>query len=125
RLRSLDNVLGVRVFLRGISLLAGLSRPLLDELATRFQSVTFPAETTIVREGEPGDRFFIVHTGEVEVLMEGRPVRTLGPAAYFGEVALLHDIPRTASVRARVPTQLFSLDRSAFQDLLARADDVG
>jgi MFS family permease len=125
RLRALDDVLGLRVFLRTVPLLAELSRPLLDELATRFEPISVPPGAPIVSEGEPGDRFYIVRTGEVEVVVGGRPVRKLGPAAYFGELALLHAVPRTASVRASAPTQLFSLDRAAFQELLQRDGEMG
>lgn len=124
KLRSLDTVLGLRVFLRRVPLLAELSRPLLDELATRFEPIAFPAGATIVRQGEPGDRFFIIREGEVEVLLDGRPVRTLGPAAYFGELALLHALPRTASVRTRVPTQLFGLDRASFEEMVTAARSI-
>jgi MFS family permease len=118
RLRSLEDTLDLRVFLRGVPLLAGLSRPLLDELAPHFETVSFPAGADIVREGEPGDRLYIIRDGEVEVSVGTRVVRRLGTAAHFGEVALLRGVPRTASVRALAPTELYSLDRAAFRRLM-------
>jgi signal-transduction protein with cAMP-binding, CBS, and nucleotidyltransferase domain len=123
-LGSMEDVLGLRVFLRGVPILADLSRPLIDEIAPRFETVNVPAGTDIVREGEPGDRLYIVRHGEVEVRVGNHVVRKLGPAGYFGEVALLRSVPRTASVRTRTPTQLYSLDRAAFQTLLHQADDL-
>lgn len=124
RLRSLESILGVRVFLRGVPMLASLSRQDLDELAPRFEFTAVPAGTSIVREGERGRRLYIVKDGEVEVSIGGIVVRTLGRASYFGELALLHDVPRTATVRAITPTTLYSLDGAAFQEVVERARDV-
>lgn len=124
RLARLEEVLGVRIFLRGVPLLAGLSRPLLDELAPQFEAVRFPAGAIVVREGESGDHLYIIRSGEVEVSVGTRVVRRLGPAGYFGEVALLHDVPRTASVRACTPLTLYGLGREAFQHLLRHAEEM-
>lgn len=124
RLLALEDALGIRVFLRGVPLLAGLPRTLLDEIAPHFVEVAVEAGIDILREGEVGDTLYIIRSGEVEVLIGGRVVRRLGPAGYFGEVALLHDVPRTASVRSRVRTQMYCLDRRAFGHLTARAHDL-
>jgi CRP-like cAMP-binding protein len=122
-------MLGVRIFLRGIPLLAPLSRHMLDEVAARLHREHVPAQTVIVREGEPGDRLYIVYSGEVEVV--GRDpwghevtIATQGKATYFGEIALLRAGPRTATVRARGPVTLYSLSRADFQELLRRAHEV-
>jgi MFS family permease len=124
RLRPLEDVLGVRMFLRGVPMLAGLPRPLLDELASLFEPGSFPAGERIVREGEPGDQLYIIRKGEVEVMVDGQVVRRLGPSGYFGEIALLHRVPRTASVRACSPLELYTLNRADFQTLLHRAGDL-
>jgi len=68
----------------------------------------------IVRQGEPGDRFYVVDSGSAEVLVDGRPSASLDPGDYFGEIALLRNVPRTATVRAREDGLLLSLTHDAF-----------
>ena len=123
-LRSLEDVLGLRVFLRGVPLLAGLPRPLLDELAPHFYTGAADAGEAIVREGEVGDALYIIRRGHVEVSIAGRVVRTLGPAGYFGELALIHGIPRTATVQARTRAEFYCLDRATFLALVRQVDGL-
>ena len=78
----------------------------------------------MIRAGDAGDRFYLIVSGEVEVLSPnpaetGGVLATLGPGAYFGEIALLRDVPRIATVRARTDLALFSLDRDALKSLLS------
>jgi CRP-like cAMP-binding protein len=68
----------------------------------------------VIREGERGDRFYVVDTGEVEVEIAGHPVRRQGPGSSFGEIALLRDVPRTASVRTVTDVRLLALERGVF-----------
>ena len=68
----------------------------------------------MIREGEAGDRFYLIEQGTVEVSIDGERVRTEGPGEGFGEIALVRDIPRTATVRARGPVRLLSLERDVF-----------
>jgi CRP-like cAMP-binding protein len=75
--------------------------------------VAAPGET-IVREGDAGDRFFLIDAGEVEVSIAGAHVRVLRAGDTFGELALLHDIPRTATARAKGEARPFALDRDEF-----------
>jgi CRP-like cAMP-binding protein len=86
----------------------------LEHLARRLESVSFPAGTEIVREGDAGDRFYIVSSGRLEVSTAGGPLRSLGPGDWFGEIALLRDVPRTATVAAASDVTLFSLERDEF-----------
>lgn len=79
-----------------------------------------PGET-IVEQGEVGDAFYAISSGRVEVLEDGSVRRTLGPGGFFGEIALLLDVPRTATVVARTPVRLFRLDREGFDRLVAGA----
>jgi CRP-like cAMP-binding protein/Zn-dependent protease len=95
-----------------------------DELAAVMKHggwANYPPGETILREGRVGDAFYAIRSGQVEVLRGRRRVRVLGPGAYFGEVALLLDVPRTASVRALTPVRAFRLDRKGFDRLIRRA----
>jgi putative peptide zinc metalloprotease protein len=91
------------------------------ELLANGRWASYPPGDTIVAEGEPGDAFYAIGAGQVDVLEGGRHVRTLGPGSHFGELALLHDIPRTASVVAKTPVRAFRLERDGFDRLLASA----
>ena len=129
RLLKLESALGVRIFLRQVPVLTTLSRAVVDDLALRVQLERAPAATAIVRQGEPGDKLYIVKQGEVEVSArnaEGQnlALATLSPMDYFGEIALLRDVPRTATVQARGPVELYSLSRADFQELLARSEQL-
>jgi len=86
----------------------------LKELDEWSQEERNLAGETIFRQGDHGDRFYIVDSGEVEIEIDGREANVLGPGEHFGEIALLRDIPRTATARARKETQLYALDRDAF-----------
>ena len=82
---------------------------MLERLARESVPATFAAGETIVREGEPGDRFFVVSSGTVEILG-----KELGPGEAFGEIALLRDVPRTATATARTDVALVALERGPF-----------
>jgi hypothetical protein len=114
---------------------APMFRPLglstIEELAADSRRVTAEPGESVVSEGEPGDAFYIVEAGELSVEVDGRSVRTLDAGASFGEIALLRDTPRTATVRAIAPTTLVAIDREPFlaavlgrYDASAVANDV-
>jgi CRP-like cAMP-binding protein len=79
----------------------------------------------IVRQGAPADKFFIVVDGEVEVVRDSdgktRRLATLGKGQFFGEIAILRDAPRVATVRAVKPTTLFAMERDVFRSLVAQS----
>jgi MFS family permease len=100
--------------LRGLPLLAPLGPAELERLAGALERLAVPAGTAVVRQGEPGDRFYVVETGRLEVLVDGRRVREHGPGEGFGEIALLRAVPRTATVRAVQDSALRALPREAF-----------
>ena len=100
--------------LRSIPIFAPLDIPTVDHLAQQLQARLAPARTVIVRQGDVGDRFYVIERGSVEVVADGRVVATLGPGDYFGEIALLRDVPRTATVTATQETRLLSLERHQF-----------
>jgi len=100
--------------LRSIPMFAPLPAPTLEALALSMTRREVPAGETIFRQGDHGDRFYIVDSGEIEIEIDGREANVLGPGEHFGEIALLRDIPRTATARARKETQLYALERDAF-----------
>jgi hypothetical protein len=100
--------------IRGVPLFGPLSLASVEHLAARLEPVHFEADAWLMREGEPGERFLIIEHGEVEISQGGRVLRTEGPGAGIGEIALLEHIPRTASARAIVAIDAQTLDRSAF-----------
>ena len=99
---------------RGEPLFAPLSLATVEHLAAALAPVAFDDGAWIMREGESGAYYILIDTGAVEVSQEGRVVRTLGPGGGVGEIALMRDVPRTASVRAVGPVTAFSLDRADF-----------
>jgi MFS family permease len=100
--------------LRGISMFTPLPEPSIESLAQNLVPVSLAADTVVFRQGDPGERFYIVGEGEVEIEVDGRAGNVLGPGQYFGEIALLRDVPRTATVTTRTDTQLYALDREEF-----------
>jgi CRP-like cAMP-binding protein len=83
-------------------------------LARRLVAESAPPGTAIVTEGEPSDRFLVIVRGSVEVTQDGRHLRVEGPGEFFGEIGLLRDVPRTATVTALEDTDLVSLTREDF-----------
>jgi MFS family permease len=99
---------------RGVPLFAPLATLALERVARDMVPVAAPTGTAVVRQGEEGDRFYVIHTGKVEVVRDGRILATMGPGGFFGEIALLKDVPRTATVTAVGDTELFALGREDF-----------
>ncbi len=100
--------------LRGNAIFAPLPASTLEQLADRMREVRASAGEEIVRQGEPGDLFYVIEEGTVEVAVDGRPAHELGPGESFGEIALLRNVPRTATVTARSDVVLYALDRGTF-----------
>jgi ATP-binding cassette, subfamily B, bacterial len=110
--------------LRAIPIFEHLADPQLATLAERFVTERYPADGIVFREGDKGDRLHIVVRGKVEVLKrvgaeDLRQVAVLDDGNFFGEIALLQDVVRTATVRTRTPCVLLALDRDQFRDLLS------
>lgn len=100
--------------LRALPMFAALAPPTIERLSANLGTARAAAGELIIRQGDRGDRFYVIESGEVEVEIDGRVVRVLEPGSGFGEIALIRNVPRTASVRAVQPTVVFSLDRSVF-----------
>jgi CRP-like cAMP-binding protein len=74
-----------------------------------------------VTQGEPGDAFYAIRSGRVDVIRDGQQVTRLGPGDHFGEIALLNDQPRNASVVAHTSVRAFQLSREGFDRVIAEA----
>ncbi|MEK7474779.1 MAG: cyclic nucleotide-binding domain-containing protein [Candidatus Coatesbacteria bacterium] len=113
-----------RVLLQRISFFQNLKMAELDALLNAMEKQTYRKGDVIIRQGEVGDRFYIVASGKVGVfksrfLMKQR-INTMGPRTYFGEVALLGNTPRTATIIGDEDGELYSLSRKAFDAVLLR-----
>ena len=95
--------------LRAVDILEALPEATLERLASSLREVLLPAGSIVIREGETGDLFYVIGEGEVEVAG-----RTLGAGDSFGEIALLRDVPRTATVTATTDVLLYTLGRDVF-----------
>ena len=100
--------------LSSVPIFAPLPGMTLEHLAGRLVPMRLEPGTMIIREGDPGDRFYIVAEGTVEISEGDFPVSELSAGGYFGEIALLRDVPRTATVSSKTPVVLYALDREDF-----------
>jgi MFS family permease len=115
RLDTLPEAVAAHVrLLRELTLFAPLSQPALEQIAVNLRPVAIPAGTAVVREGEPGDEFYIVEQGALGVTVGGRPGIPIHAGGFFGEIALLRDTPRTATVTATTDCVLLALERDQF-----------
>jgi MFS family permease len=100
--------------LQGVPIFASLSVAAFEYLARNVTTVPVAASTVLIREGEAGDRFYVVATGRFDVARHGRHLTTEGPGGFFGEMALLRDIPRQATVTAREDSTVYAFERRDF-----------
>ncbi|MEO6124137.1 MAG: cyclic nucleotide-binding domain-containing protein [Ilumatobacteraceae bacterium] len=108
--------------LRKVELLAPLPGPVLESLARESISIELDAGAVIVREGEVGDRYYVIAAGMADVFVEGVRVRTMSRGQGFGEIALLADVARTATVVATTPISLLALERLRFLESVTGHD---
>lgn len=104
--------------IRNLPLFAGCTFDELDEIDRLADQVNVAAGRTVITQGDLGQEFALIVEGEAEIVKDGVAVATVGPGSYFGEVALLDSINRTASVVARTDLVLEVLDRRGFNTLL-------
>jgi hypothetical protein len=116
--------------LERVPLFAPLSGPALERLASQLETVHVASGTNVITQGEPGELFYVVAEGQLDVTVDGKHTRKLGPGDSFGEIALLRDVPRTATVKATTDATLHALAREAFLEAVtsnppsARAADA-
>ena len=96
----------------------------IESLGRSMQERTYEAGAVIVRQGDPGLGFFLITEGKVEVTHDGHRVREMGAGEFFGEMALMEERPRTATVTARERTKCFQLVKWDFRALLKQDPDV-
>jgi predicted MFS family arabinose efflux permease len=115
RLRAIDDASLVPeqqlALISDVPLFAALPANTLERLSFRLLEVRAKAGTEIVAQGTPGELFYVINAGEVDVLHDGVLVNTLGRGDHFGEIALLNDVPRTAACVARTDVELYALNR--------------
>ena len=109
---------------RSYSVITGLPTQLGDTFTATLQPLSVPAGETIVREGAPADKFFVLVEGEAELLRVGHAAERLSSGQLFGEVAIMREQPRSATVRAITDVHLLALDRDTFQDLIAHSMEI-
>lgn len=100
--------------LRKIEIFAELPEPVLERVAGAATVVSTAADQVVVARGEAGNHFYVIAAGRAVVELDEGATRELGPGDFFGEIALLRDVPRTATVRALEPLKLYAIERDEF-----------
>jgi MFS family permease len=115
-LRRLDAEAGPPdlALLRGVPMFAPLAPASLELLASQLERLHVGPGEEVIRQGAVGDRFYVIESGEVEVFEDGVFARRQGAGDFFGEIALIRDVPRTATVRAVTDLELLALERELF-----------
>jgi CRP/FNR family cyclic AMP-dependent transcriptional regulator len=103
--------------LKGVPFFSGLSKHELDAVAREVDELDFPAGRVLIRQGEFGHEFFVIVEGAAEVLQGDAVIAQMGPGDFFGELALLDEDKRTATVTATSPMSLIVMTRSSFRSL--------
>ena len=107
--------------LRELSVFHGLDSEQLNLILEHGEWIAAVHGDELVTQGEPGDRFYVIESGRAEIVKDGAVLGAVSKGMYFGEVALLRDVPRTATVVASTPMRLFALDRDGFELVVADA----
>jgi CRP/FNR family cyclic AMP-dependent transcriptional regulator len=106
--------------LRLVPLFNGMTDRSFEAIATLASETDFAIDESLVRQGDPGDRFIIIVSGRARVERDGKTLRELGPGDFLGEISLVDGSPRTATVTALDPIRAFVIDRDGFLALIER-----
>jgi len=123
-----DKTVRICLFLQKVPLFSGLTPARLVEVAENMKEEAHPPATCLIRQGEVGDKFYLIKKGNVEVYVDDRTTSrltaTLGDGEVFGEVALLEDKPRNATVIAKDAVEVYTLDKAGFHHALAASEPM-
>jgi MFS family permease len=122
RLQKIDAMIERRdaeiAILHHVPMFRPLPMPAIDGMALHVEEVQFEAGQVICSQGDAADRFYLIEDGAAEVIGDGRRICTLDPGDSFGEIALLGESPRTATVRARTPLRMYAVDGDPFRSIV-------
>jgi CRP-like cAMP-binding protein len=107
-----------RTYLSSVPMFSACTSEQIDEIERLAETRALDHGTMIVREGERGDEFYVIGTGEASVTRSDREVAKLGPGDFFGELALFDEAPRNATVTSTTGITIVVITRAAFQQLL-------
>jgi CRP-like cAMP-binding protein len=110
--------------LKNVPLFAGCSKSELQKIASLADELDLGDGATLIREGERGREFIVIADGTVRVTRNGKQVRDLGAGDFIGEIALVADVPRTATVTATSPVRLLVVTDRAFRGLLEQMPSI-
>ena len=110
--------------LKNVPLFAGCSKTELQRIASLADELDLGDGATLIREGERGREFLVIAEGTVKVTRKGKKLRELGSGDFIGEIALVADVPRTATVTATSPVRLLVVTDRAFRGLLEQMPSI-
>lgn len=110
--------------LQGVPLFASCSKTELERIASLADELDLAEGATLIREGERGREFLVLIDGTVRVTKRGKKVRDLGSGDFIGEIALISDVPRTATVTATSPVRLLVITDRAFRGLIEEMPSI-
>jgi CRP-like cAMP-binding protein len=110
--------------IKAVPLFSGCNRKELSAIASVADEIDLPAGRTLTREGERGREFVVILEGSADVRKSGRKVNTLGPGDFLGEIALIANLPRTATVTTTAPVRALVVTQKGFRSVLARLPEI-
>ncbi len=110
--------------LKNVPLFSGLDKRELDQIASSMRERRYKEGDTLTQEGSGGAGFFVVEEGEAEVSVGGEAKGSIGPGDYFGEIALLNDSPRTATLIARTDMLCYGMTPWDFRPLVEKNSEI-